>query len=805
MGLRGSTFSQHILLVLFSSLLIALTGCDATKHLKEGQYLLKKNNLKLDTDKGITKRGELKDNIERLIVQKPNTHLVMSYMPYKVWLYNLRYKKFEKDSANFQLKSKTVERPVVYDSSLVTRSVNNIRSYLFNQGYFYPKVSDTTRFKGRKAYVDYIIETGVNFLINKTTLDVDDSAIYTIVNNSMDQSVLQGGTEFSMSLLEQERSRITNVLREHGYYKFTQENIVDFTLDTFNKELLRDIDNPFESAINFIALQKKQKKPTLDINIVIRAENRDAYKRYVINRVSIYPDFVSREDAQDSTLLTTVVDDVRFRYHKYYIRENIILKHVFLQKGELYRQSDYDATINKLNQLGVFQTIRIILPDDTSNKEENGVKYLNAIIVMSPANKYEFNANFEVSTGTTYVLGVMPTISFRDHNLAKGANLLTTSVSGGLESTYSTSKGENFFQHFSLITKTFGVNVSVDFPKFIVPFKVRFAKKNLPRTIIGVGTTLLDRVQYFTLANTSANLSYNWKETSRKSWDFSPAFMNIIRLPFVSDSFQRRLDSNQFLKNSYRETFIEGENLSFTYSNQFDNKGRSYTYAKLGLEEAGALMSGLDNLGVTNITYSQYLKLDFDVRRYINRRRSQIAGRFYGGVGIPYGRSPTLPYVKQYFVGGAYSIRGWRIRTLGPGSYYNPADEGSSSFIDRTGDVKLEMNGEYRFDIIQLFSGSIKLKGAVFADAGNIWLAQSSANYPQGEFAFSKLGNDIAISAGAGARLDLAGFFIFRIDGAVPVKVPYNNLHSYGGWTSPFNKPSWFNDIVLNFAIGYPF
>ncbi len=805
MGLRRSTFSPYIVLVLFSLLLAALTGCDATRHLKDGEYLLKKNNLKLQTDKGITKRGELKDNVERLIVQKPNTHLLMSYMPYKVWLYNLRYKKYVKDTANFQFKSKTVERPVVFDSSLVKRSSSNIRSYLFNQGYFYPKVSDTVKFKGRKAYVDYIIETGVNFLINKVTLDVDDSAIYTIVNASLGESVLQGGNEFSMSQLEQERSRITNVLRDHGYYKFSQENIVDFTLDTFNKALLRDIDNPFEDAINFIALQKKQKKPTLDINIVIRAENRDAYKRYVINRVSVYPDFVSREDARDSSLKNTVVNGVRFRYHNYYIRENVILKHIFLEKGQLYRQSDYDNTINKLNQLGVFQTLRIVLPDDTSRKEENGVKYLNAIIIMNPSDKLEFNANFEVSTGTTYVLGAMPTITVRDHNLAKGANLLTASVSGGIETNYSTSKGDNFFQHFSLLTKTFGVNVSVDFPKFIVPFRIKFGQRNLPRTIVGVGTSLLDRVQYFTLTNTSANLTYNWKETSTKSWDFSPAFMNIIRLPYVSDSFQRRLDSNDFLKNSYRETFIEGENLSFTYSNQFENRGRSYTYAKLGLEEAGGLMGGLDNLNITNINYSQYVKLDFDVRRYINRRRSQIAGRFYGGVGIPYGNSPTLPYVKQYFVGGAYSIRGWRIRTLGPGGYYNPNDQGSKNFIDRTGDIKLEMNGEYRFDIIQLFSGTIKLKGALFADAGNIWLAKPSSDYPSGEFAFKKFGSDIAVSVGAGARLDLAGFFIFRIDGAFPLKVPYNSLYNYGGWVNPFQRPWGLDKVVLNFAIGYPF
>jgi len=805
MGLKRSKSSWLPLLAFFSFLLVLVSSCDTTRHLREGQYLLRSNDLNLKTDKGVTRRGELKDNLERLIVQKPNTYLIAGYLPYKVWLYNLRYKKYERDTGNYQLQSKTVEKPVVYDSSLVTRSVHNLRSYLFNQGYFYPTITDTTIFKGKKAYVEYNVTTGVNFLINNVTLDVDDSAIYTIVQRSMDQSTLRSGDEFSMSLLEQERSRIANVLRNHGYYKFTQENIVDFTLDTFNKALLRDVENPFESAINFIALQKNQKKPTLDINVVIRAENRDAYKRYAINRVSIYPDFVSRDDANDSTLRTSVVNGVRFRYHDYYIRENVILKHVYLEHGKLYSQSDYDATINKLNQLGVFQTIRVILIDDTTVAENNGVGAINAIILMNPAKKYDFTANMELSTSDVYILGARPTISFRDLNLARGANLLTTSVSGGLEMTYNSDKGGNFFQNFSILTRTFGLNASIDFPKFIVPFRPNFSKKNLPRTIMGVGTNLLDRVNYFTLTNTSANLTYNWKETSTKSWELSPVFVNVIRLPYVSDSFQRRLDSSAFLSNSYRETFIEGENLSFTFSNQFDNKGRSYTYARLGLEEAGGIMGLLDNINVVNINYSQYVKFDFDVRRYINRRRSQLAVRFYGGVGIPYGQSPTLPYVKQYFVGGAYSIRGWRIRTLGPGSYYDPADDISTGFIDRTGDIKLEMNGEYRFDVVQLFSGTIKLKGAVFADAGNIWLAKPSIDYPQGEFAFNKLGNDIALSAGAGARLDLAGFFIFRIDGAVPIKVPYNTTYNYGGWTNPFRKSWKLSDVVLNFAIGYPF
>lgn len=801
MGLRSSAG----ILTLFVWVLMALitAGCNPAKHLPENTYLLRKNNIRLSTDKGITRRGELRDNIDRLVVQKPNTY-TFGVFPYKVWFYNLRYNKYKDDTAAADQNS-LVERPVVYDSTLVVRSSQNIRNYLFNQGYFYPVVNDTTIYDDRKAYVTYDVNTGGNFLIRKVTLDVDDSAIASIINRNMEESILKEGQPFAMSLLEQERSRITTLLREHGYYRFSHENIADFQLDTFSRDLVRDVYNPLETAINFLAAQKQEKKRTLDIKIVVRAEDKEnIYTPYKIGRVNVFPDFIGREDLTDTTMYESVVNDVRFRYHNYYVREKVILRNIFIEKNKLYTQSEYDATINKLNQLGVFQTIRIFLTHDTARKDE-GVNWLNATIVMTPAKKYDLTMSFEVSTGTTYVLGAMPTVSLRNFNLGKGANLWTTTVSGGLESTFNKDVGENFFQHFNLLTQTFSFNTSIDFPKFLAPFGNRFTKRNLPRTIVGFGTSLLDRVNYFTLTNTVANFTYNWRETSTNTWEVTPAFMNIIRLPNVSDSFKRRLEGNDFLRNSYRQTFIEGEMITFTFSNQLDRKGKSYSYARLSLEEAGGLLGGLSNMGIHSFDYSQYLRLDFDVRRYVNRRRSQLAFRFNGGIGLPYGTSTTLPYIKQYFVGGAYSIRGWRIRTLGPGNYYNPDEQNTNTFIDRTGDIKLEASSEYRFDMFQLFSGGIKVEGAVFADAGNIWLMRESNAYPGGEFKFNKLGNDIAISTGAGVRLDLAGFFILRFDGAFPVKRPYNATYDYGGWTGPFNGSWGVSDIVLNIAVNYPF
>jgi len=789
--------------------ILGVTSCDTTKHLKKGEYLLRKNTVKLKTNQGVTTRGELKENLSSLIVQKTNTRTILGLFPVKLWLYNMRYDKYQTDTTNFQIKSRTVEPPVLFDSSLMEKSVSNMKSYLVNSGYFYPVIKDTFILKNQKAYATYDINTGTNFLINDVTFNIDDSNVKQAVQQSMTATFLKKGEPFSMSLVDEERSRITNVLKDAGYFNFSQENVVDVQLDTFDKKLLRDEYNPFETIINTIALQDhKTKNPTLDIAIYIRADSGDAYKKFYLNRISVYPDFISREDVQNSSMIEKNYKDVRFRYHDYYLREKVIYKNIFFDKGTLSTQSDYDKTINRLNDLGVFKSVRIYQFQDTAAHEWDSGK-INSIILLSPAKKYDFSTNFEISNGTTYDVGSALSFTFRDKNFLKGANILNISLRGGIETNFDQSYDGNFFNKFRLFTRSAGINTSINFPKFIAPFNYLFKDKNLPRTIVSVGASVLERVQFFTATNTTFNFTYNWRQTQNITWDFSPGFISNFNLPYISDSFQRRLDTIPFLKKLYTPVFIEGENLFFTYSNQLAKKGKSYSYGRLGIEEAGTLMGLVDKIAPIGFNYAQYVRFDFDVRRYINRLRSQFANRFYGGVGLPYGNSQSLPYIKQYFAGGPYSIRGWRIRTLGPGSYYNPAQDtvkNTGTFIDRTGDIKLELNSEYRFDIVQLFYGVVKMKGALFADAGNIWFTKANADYPGGEFRFSKLYSDLAVSTGAGLRFDLAGFFVFRLDAAFPIKKPYG---ADDGWVInniQFDSGKWRSDnIILNIAIGYPF
>ena len=783
----------HSIIVRRMALLIGcmwlLASCSPTKHVPQGYYLLRNNSLKLQSDRTLTNRGELTDALSSLIIQKPNYYF-LNVFPYKVWIYNSRYKRYTKDSAAeaFQRGLRTVERPVVYDSALAKRSAQHMKSYLFNQGYFYSKVQDTVVYSRRKAKAFYEIETGKRYLINRTTLDIDDSTVRAFVTASMAESALREGKAFAMTLAEEERSRIANVLRNKGYYKFSQDNI-HIEVDTLNKGFLHGAENPFESAINFVARQQNPEKQTIDARIIIREGTEpNAYRRYRIGRVRVYPDFIDRKDITDSTMYEYTVNGITFRYHNHYVREKVLTHHIFLVPGEYYTQDNYDLTITKLNELGVFQYVQTYIVEDTTLPTD---RTLRCIILMNPTKRYDFSASTDVTSGTSYFAGTNIGLNFRNRNMSRGANQLSISVTGGIELGYDKTIGNTLTDHFYMLSRYGTVSGSINFPKFIAPFSLQSPSRiNQPRTILSLGTTALERIDYFTMIHTSASINYNWQQNATNTWDLSPAFINIQRLPYISDTFAKRLKSNEYLAHSYAENFIEGQNISFAFSNRNGpNARRHYSYLKFALEESGALLSLINKaINVQNalgLPYSQYFKIEANARHYIRRQHSELATRIFAGVGIPYDKSSALPYIKQYFVGGPYSLRGWRVRQLGPGSYYSAAKD-NNNFIDRTGDIQLEANAEYRFDVLQFFGGSLRLNGAVFVDAGNMWLAQSSDDYPGGEFRFNKLGQDLAINTGLGARLDISGLFVLRIDEGFPIKYPAYPANSQieGGWIS---------------------
>ena len=781
-----------------------LAGCNRTKHLTDKQYLVRNNSVKIRSDNKVYNKGEIKDNLTRYIIQKPNSYFLFPGTTVKLSLYNRHFNRFH-DRPDSTL-PKSVERPVIYDSSLTARSLQSMKTYLYYLGYFYANVKDTCIISHKKAFVKYNIDLGVSYRINKVTYDVDDSGIARIVRAASKETALRKGKEFSYSQIDEERSRLTTIIRNNGYFKFTQENISFINgLDTVDKTIFKDVESPFENAVHFISATKAKEGHFINIVATIRlTEDSLAYHKFTISSVHVFPDFANAGDLRDSSMVVKKIDNVDFVYHDEYVHPWVLYQHIYLNPGNYYSQQDDDKTRSKLNELGIFQYLKVEFHEKQDYKDQ-----LDCNILLSRAKKHDFTTHYELSNGSTYSLGNSLGVNFRTKNFAKGANLLTIGVNGGVELGYN--PGSNFIKNFFTLTKYYGVTASIDFPKFIAPIPLAwFDNRNLPHTIIGIGENVMDRLDYFTLVNTSANFSYTWRESTTKTWSLSPAFVNIIRLPLETDSFKNALANNEYLANSYKQNFIEGENLSFTYDNTLVKHGVNYSFLKLSIEEAGGVLGAINQLGaalnnIYQIEYAQYTKFDFDARHYFTLPKSVFAFRFSGGIGIPYGQSDALPYIKQYFSGGPYSLRGWRIRTLGPGSYYMPVSNANQ--IDRTGDIKLELNGEYRFPITPLFAGAVKMNGALFADAGNIWLAKKGPGYPGGEFEFNTLGQDIAMDMGAGARFDIASFLTLRIDLAIPVKEPY--IYTNGGWVfnkiNPYDSDWRSNNLILNVSIGYPF
>lgn len=779
---------------------LLLYSCNSTKHVKEGEHLLRSNNLKIKSDRAITNKGILEDQLNVLVMQKTNTYW-SNLFPFKLWKYNWKGSKYI--SNPYLELPKSLEKPVLYDSLLQKKTVANMKSFLFNQGYFNASISDTVKFKRKKAFATYYINTGQNYLIDKIFIDADDSTIAETIRSSMRNTLFVKEKEYTKSLADEERSRIINLMQNKGYYKFSQDNIT-FELDTVNKERFRDAENLFESAINFVTLQRRQRKQSLDIKITIRNNlDTQTYQQYRIGRMVVFPDFIDRSVAYDSNMTVKVLDSVIYRYSKYYVREAILHKQIFIRPGELYSRINHEQTINKLNELGIFQMVNIYFVEDTLHRD---LHQLNCFITLSPSKKLDASASFEVASANTYWLGNSVGVSYRDKNFFKGANLFTITTTGGVELGYNKDVGNSIAEHLYLQSTNVGVTASLLFPKFLSPYKPKWIdNRNLPKTQLSVGVNVLDRKELFRLSNISAAFSYNWRPAATKTWDFTPAFANIV-LPVIRPGFQGKLDSNDVLRNTYRRTFIEGEQLAFTFSDQEKKQNKNFNYLRIGFEEAGIIMAGVNSLqkqlrNGEDFIFDQYVKMDLDARRYFNARHSLLAVRFLAGIGSPYGDSRTLPYIKQYFVGGPYSIRGWRPRTLGPRSNIDTQN------LDRTGDIKLEMSTEYRFDMIKLFSGTLNLNGAFFADGGNIWLAKKSANTPEGEFDISRLGQDIAVSTGAGLRVIVAEFFTVRLDAAFPIKNPY--IPEKSGWILnkvDLGSSEWRKkNVVLNVAIGMPF
>ncbi|MEC5146893.1 Omp85 domain-containing protein [Chitinophaga sp. 180180018-2] len=796
--------------VLLAAVISVLAACSNTKYLQKDQTLYTSAKVNVNGNDILnSEKQDLRGSLssKSLMTQQPNKKLLGTRI--KVFLYNQKYR--EKKSNwfwNMMLAQRNLEEPVAYDSTKAKESVDRMTSYLHNQGFFHATVGYASKTKHRKTNVTYDVNTGRNFVIDKITYNIPDSALLKIVKDNSNLSLIQKGTVFKSATLGSERERLTRLIRDAGYYKFNREAI-EYTLDTLNKALFRNSLNPFEGFVNIFNENKGRDKLTMDVEIRVKnpEDSTTRWEMYHIGKIFAYPDFQLNGNPDDTSLKQDARKYITIRYHQETLKPKILSRSILLRPGETYSLQQYNGTVNKLYDIGVWQFVTL-----QYKEPKDSARTLDAYLFLTPRRKQELGVSFEVSNSSDYTLGSGVTLNYRHANLGNSATQFGFTLNTGIELIRPSSGWE-------LQAKQFGGEASLTWPRFALPFHIRQSNRTNAKTRLTLGANYLSRIDKFDIKSINATYGYDWNETAYKRWIVRPFTLNYVGVALNPSFRDTVVNLNPYLKRSFEPALIGGESVSYIYSNQDLLHPRHYTYFRVNVEESGLWLNGINSLmngisgkktnleKLTNVSISNFVKIEADYRHFWKLGiHSVLATRAYAGLGIPYSSSTVLPYVRQFTSGGPNSIRAWRLRTLGPGAYKDSSAT-AQAFPDQTGDLKLEGNIEYRFDLLRMFGGTVNLKGATFLDMGNIWMVRKDSTRPGSEFQFSQLYHDIAIGTGAGLRLDFS-FFLVRLDWGIPLKVPYFTGNKNGWYLSQWDLSDarWRrNNIIWNIAIGYPF
>lgn len=828
-------------------------SCNSTKKLQPGEYLLERNAI-------INKYGTIdKNKIEAYIKQKPNREVLGWKMYLHIYnsvdekkLAHIREKRKAKRKAYNERKKEKYESmnkkresegkkkrayslrkedpfmfrtwwlnigepPVVYDSMLAKKSARQIKLFLNNKGFFNSTVSDSVHKKGRRAYVFYRIKEGVPYKVRNILYEIKDPQLEYHVLSEASASLIARGVNYDTDILQQERDRISNHLRNIGYFNFNKEFIyfeVDSNLGSHEVDIVIGIKNP---------IYKVEGVKSLSGGDSLR---ESLHVRYYINNIYVHTDYdVQLKDVREDTL--AAADSSIFLLYRNYLRykEQLFTDAIFLSRGGLYQQRHLDQTYRRLSELKLFRSVQLMFTQVSSDK-------IDCNIYLSSVPRQSFSAETE-GINTSGTLGIAGNLVYQNKNVFKGGELFEVKFKGALEVQKTRLKEQNEIlsnieSPIPFNTLEMGSEANVRVPRFLTPFKGIGRKSNNAKTNF-TGTLNYQRRPDYSRYLANASFGYSWKETAAKSHLINPIEYSLINIFILSDELDSVINNSKdlFLKNSYSPHFTLSTRYAFVFNNQDIFRQKNYSYLRCAAEGAGNLLrqvfkfidkniEPLDyvldsmknndgsydkeiNYTIEHIRFSQYIRFDVDYRYYkmnVIDPSDKLVYRFAVGVGKPFQNLRVLPLEKSFFVGGPNSVRAWQTRTLGPGAYY---DSTGKNHADKIGDIKIEANIEYRFNVFKI------LNAALFVDAGNVWLRKKYDSYPKGEFNWvgckttESFINQIAIGAGMGFRLDFS-FFIIRLDAAFKLKDPA--LHPGHRWMIGKNS---LKDTVLNFGIGYPF
>lgn len=746
----------RIIFACFSLLVyLSLTGCSVSRFIPEGEHML--NHVSIKSDKSELKTAPLAGYVS----QHPNNEW-FSLVKVPLHIYTLS----GRDSTNRfnRFLRRLGEAPVIYDSILAQKTRLNIQNAVQNMGYLNAEVELLEVPKGNRIGIMYYVMPHQRYKVRELRTDIRDTAIARQMESDEFTSLLHDNMDFDLNVLDAERNRWNTYLQNRGYYKF-------------NKDYIR-----FEADTTVGNHQ-------VDLKMILREYNADKtlgeepHQRYTIGNVTY---------------------DIPQSHNKPFVRPKVLASANELVEGNVYRERDVQDTYSRLNRLGAVQSGRVSL---TENLEDS--TKLDALITVTPGKRNSFNVELE-GTNSAGDLGVAVALSYQNRNLFRGSELLSLKARGAFEAI----KGLRGYSDQNFIEYSFEAGIT--FPDFICPFlRQSFRKRALATSELNFMFDSQDRPEFHRRVLTTS-WRYKWtRAAKRMQHRIDLLDINYVFMPWISDTFKERYlenpeSRNAILRYNYENLFIVKWGYSFFYSSQSlnstsKNYGTNAYIVRASVETAGNLLYGISSASkaprnedgqytLFKNAYAQYVKGDFDFSKsFMINEANSLALHLGIGVAYPYGNSYILPYEKRYFSGGANSVRGWTVRELGPGSFLG--NDGKIDFINQTGDLKLDMNIEYRTHLFWKFDG------AVFIDAGNIWTLRDYQEQPGGQFRFDTFWRQIAVAYGLGIRLNF-NYFILRLDGGMKAIHPaYEDSRRH----FPIIHPDFKRDFSFHFAVGLPF
>lgn len=746
---------KYLFIVLVSVLLFS---CSATKTVPQGSYLYTGHSLEVDFNKKTKNKSYYEGEIASQLGPKTNRKILG--MPIRLWVYN-KYAHVKKEKGlKAYLKNKIGEKPVLFDPSYADQIVANLRNEAVKLGFFNPKISYkyVKKPKKKKAKIKYFMELDLQYNV--------DSVGFNLPNNALGDTLREyslkylEGDYFSYYLLEETLKQIEDFAQNRGFYNFDKRHIL-FQADTSGRD-------------NTVSLRLGIKKEAPD-NI---SEN------YSIKNVVIFTDKVRGEEPVDSV---ECQGRIYYQYDKKY-NPNMVFDYAYLKPGDVYSRRKLNNSNSHYSQLGVFSLVDTRLRPVDSIKNE-----LNLTHIMRSSLPKRFETKLTFSSKSNGFLGPILENSITNKNAFNGGERLIYSVQLGFEKQLYSSYS---IQHIL----SAGASVELQVPRLMTPFRIKYNQEDfVPYTSFKINYQFYRYAPYFNSQSFGPSIMYSWLNARNILFELTVLDINFRKNTGDTDPIE---NSSFAVYTALEDRMIVGGNYYMTIKTDNELRRRAYWNWRVGFDLSGNVLNAFYqnkheriNKEILGVPFSQYTKFETEesVRLVLNRK-SDLAMRLLTYVGLPYGNSVEIPYFKQYSIGGPYSLRAFLPRTIGPGTF--ETDNSGTNFVLHSGEIHLEANIEYRFDLSRL------LEGAVFLDAGNVWLMNNDEARPGGVFKGDEFYEQIAVGTGAGLRVNIE-YIVIRLDLGFALRRPTGWIGSADNQLNDFS--SFRRNIVWNFAIGYPF